>query len=102
MEKKVYIFIFMYFYPKPRLNLGQKLLNRTRFIILINPEKQGQIYINRDIIKFFVCMKLCVSRCRLLPATSKAKSFTKYEPQTDRLTEWFIELQFAAKNARCF
>ena len=44
----------------------------------------------RDIIKFCVCvmLKFCVSRCRLLPATSKVikLSFTKFEPQTDRQT----------------
>ena len=46
--------------------------------------------------------------CVEMPASArdlqgfKAKSFTKFEPQTDRLThrltDWFIELHFAANN----
>ena len=48
-------------------------------------------------------LKYCLRKMQAAPRglqRYKVNSFgqTKFEPQTDRLTEWYIVLHFAAKN----
>ena len=54
-------------------------------------------YRERDIIKFCVCKMPTAARDH---QRYKAKSFGQTYIQTYLLTEWFIELHFAAKKCR--